>query len=199
MEDTVYNKNRVLIFGNGDLALELVSFANFNTLETTLISKSDESDLDYSRIDKSSKILLAYSDPQIKLRIGNKLDQHKLSVSSFIHDSVIVGLNVKLGKGVIIFPNSIISNNAFIGDYCFINCSCNIGHHAIIGECSSVMSNSSISGHCEIGAYNYIGTNVIFIPNIKTLKNIMIGVGSVVIKDLKKEGTYFGVPVKKIV
>ena len=60
------------------------------------------------------------------------------------------------------------------------------------------MSNSSISGHCEIGNYNYIGTNANLIPNIKTEKNITIGVGSVVIKNLKKEGTYFGVPAIKI-
>ena len=55
-----------------------------------------------------------------------------------------------------------------------------------IGEFSSIMSNTSISGHCEIGSQNYIGTNANLIPNIKTEKNITIGVGSVVLKKSKK-------------
>ena len=199
MEDIVYSKNRIIIFGDGDLALELISFGKFNNSETSLISKLDESNLDYSKIDKSSRILLAYSDPKIKSRISKKIEENKLNVSSFIHDSVLVGLNTTFGKGVLVFPYSIISNNSFIGDYCFINCSCNIGHHVKIGEFSSIMSNTSISGHCEIGSQNYIGTNANLIPNIKTEKNNTIGVGSVVLKNLKKEGTYFGVPAKKII
>ena len=69
MEDTEYNKNRIIIFGNGDLASELMSFARFDISKTSLISKLDESNLDYSKIDKSSKIYLAYSDPKLKLKI----------------------------------------------------------------------------------------------------------------------------------
>jgi sugar O-acyltransferase (sialic acid O-acetyltransferase NeuD family) len=198
MEDIAYSKNRIIIFGDGDLAKELISFGKFNNSEISLISKLDESNLDYSKIDKSSRIFLAYSNPKVKSKIAEKLETNNLLASSFIHNSVLIGSNANLGKGVIIFPYTIISNNSSIGDFSFINCSCNIGHHSKIGKFSSIMSNSSISGHCEIGNHNYIGTNANLIPNIKTKKNITIGAGSVVLKNLKKEGTYFGVPAKKI-
>ena len=100
----MYNKNRIIIFGNGDLASELMSFARFDISKTSLISKLDESNLDYSKIDKSSKIYLAYSDPKLKLKILNNLKENNLVVSSFVHETVLIGLNVHLGKGVIIFP-----------------------------------------------------------------------------------------------
>lgn len=196
MEDIAYNR---IIFGNGDLANELMSFANFSEESTRCISKENFDSLEFSTIPKETEIYIAYSDPKLKKKAEEKLTSNKLEPSSFIHESCLIGRNVKIGKGVILFPNTIISNNTTIEDYVFVNCSCNVGHHCELGKYSSLMSNSCISGHCSIGESNYLGTSAVLIPGIKTPKEIKIGVCSVLMKSPKLPGgSYHGNPAKKI-
>ena len=196
MEDIAYHR---IIFGNGDLANELISFANFNEEKTRCISKEDFNSFDFRTIHQETQIFIAYSDPVLKKKAQKLLISHNLEPSSFIHETCIIGRNVNIGKGVIIFPNTIISNNTTIEDFVLINCSCNIGHHCELGKYSSLMSNTCISGNCIIGESNYFGTSAVLIPGIKTPENIRLGVSSVLIKSPKISGvSYHGNPAKRI-
>ena len=196
MEDIVYNR---IVFGNGDLANELISFANFTEKHTRFISKEDFDSFDFSTIPQESQIFIAYSDPVLKKKAEEILISNHLQPSSFIHESCIIGRKVKIGNGVIIFPNTIISNNTTIEDFVFINCSCNVGHHCELGKYSSLMSNTCISGHCVIGESNYFSTSAILIPGIETPENTRLGVGSVLMKSPKiSNGSYHGNPARKI-
>lgn len=196
MKNITYKR---FIFGNGDLAKELMSFANFSEESTRCISKEDFNSFDFSTIPQNSEIYIAYSDPNLKKQAEQILIQNNREPNSFIHESCLIGRNVSIGKGVIIFPKTIISNNTSVEDYVFVNCSCNVGHHCELGKYSSIMSNTCISGHCCIGESNYFGTSAILIPRIETPKNIRLGVGSVLIKSPKIQGgSYHGNPAKKI-
>lgn len=55
-----------------------------------------------------------------------------------------------------------------------------------------------MSGSVYIGEETWIGAGVIVSNNIKICNNCMIGAGAVVIDDIAEQGTYVGVPAKKI-
>ena len=68
----------------------------------------------------------------------------------------------------------------------------------VIGDYCSIMTNVNLGGHCIIDEGVFIGTAASLIPKVKVNSNIIIGLASVVIKNLIKKGSYFGNPAKLI-
>jgi len=187
------------ILGSGDLCKEFISFAKFTPSEVKIYSKSQiyEDDLKLS-IAQNDKLFIAISDPTKRKRVFDHVSNIGLTPDTYIHPSVIIGQRTKIGIGCIIQPNVIISNDIVIKDSVFINCNTNIGHNVVIGNYSSLMVNISIGGHCQIGDNVLIGSGANLRPNIKVFSGTTIGIGSVVIRDILKGGSYFGNPAKLI-
>ena len=61
-----------------------------------------------------------------------------------------------------------------------------------------MMPGSIISGDVIIGDRVYLGTNSTIIEKISVCSDVVIGANSVVVKDINENGTYVGVPSKKI-
>ena len=57
-----------------------------------------------------------------------------------------------------------------------------------------MMPGSIISGNCKLGNKIYIGTNTSIREKLTICDNIVIGLGSSVVKNINKSGTYVGSP-----
>ena len=51
----------------------------------------------------------------------------------------------------------------------------------------------------HIGLKTWIGAGAIVLNNLSICDNCIVGAGAVVIKDLEEEGTYIGVPAKRLI
>jgi len=91
-----------------------------------------------------------------------------------------------------IFKSTIIRKNAQIF------AKVNIGHNCDIGESTIICPGSMIAGGTKIGKNCYIWQGVITKSNITICDNVIIGAGSLVLKDITKSGVYFGRPVKYV-
>ena len=190
---------KILIIGNGDLAREFISFSNFESNDYAICDRVEDLNIDLSLLRKYFReIYIPISDSLIRQKVFKLLKSNNITVDTYIHPSVIIGKNTLIGDGCIIQPNVLISNDVTIKDSVFINNCSNIGHDSIINDFCSIMANVSLGGYCELDNSVYIGTGAILIPKAKVNKNIKIGLGAVVIKSLKKEGSYFGNPAKLI-
>lgn len=193
------SKNKIHIFGVGDLSREFASFANFDDNDITYYSKEDDLTLDINAlINEENKVYLAITDSKARNKLFNTFIENGLIPDTYIHPTVIIGKRTSIGVGCIIEPNVIISNDVVIEDSVFINCNTNIGHNSKIGKYSSIMASVTIGGHCSISNLVYIGSGAILLPKVTIASNLLIGAGSVVIKSLKKQGSYFGNPAKLI-
>lgn len=137
--------------------------------------------------------LMCIANPVSKRKIAEAIC-HKVEFITYLSNHAIVGKYAKIGKGSVICPNTIVSTNATIEDYTTINCGCIIGHDCAVGEYSSIMPHVDLGGHVKIGRNNFLGTKTTVIPSRKIADNITIGAASVVVRNLTKEGTYFGNP-----
>ena len=193
------SKNKIHIFGTGDLSKEFASFANFDDDFTTFYSKEDDLTLDINAlINEENKVYIAITDSKARNKLFNTFIENGLIPDTYIHPTVIIGKRTSIGVGCIIEPNVIISNDVVIEDSVFINCNTNIGHNSKIGKYSSIMASVTVGGHCSISNLVYIGSGAILMPKVTIASNLLIGAGSVVIKSLKKQGSYFGNPAKRI-
>ena len=58
------------------------------------------------------------------------------------------------------------------------------------------MASVDLGGNVNIGEEVFIGTKATIVPGKSIASNIIIGAGSLVIRNLKKVGSYFGNPAK---
>jgi UDP-3-O-[3-hydroxymyristoyl] glucosamine N-acyltransferase LpxD len=70
----------------------------------------------------------------------------------------------------------------------------NIGHNCDIGESTIICPGSLIAGGTKIGKNCYIWQGVITRSNINICDNVIVGAGSIVLKDIKIPGVYVGSP-----
>ncbi len=74
----------------------------------------------------------------------------------------------------------------------------NIGHNCDIGEGTIVCPGTTLAGSTTVGKNCYIWQGVLTRSNVSICDNVIIGAGSIVLKDIYEPGVYFGSPVKYI-
>lgn len=144
------------------------------------------------------RLVLSILDPNMKKKIVKSLSQRGAKFYKLIHPSSILGTNVKIGKGCVICPNCILTNDIKIGDFVFINTNSTIGHDTIIGDFTSINGNVDITGEVKIGKECLFGVGAKVIPGRTIGDNVVIGAGSVVIRNFGSNFTIFGNPAKKV-
>lgn len=123
----------------------------------------------------------------MKLEItGGKRGRQEIKGRLVIEDNVDVGANCVLNLGW--EGDTIIREGVFIGHLS------SIGHDAIIGKHTSISAHVCICGHVEIGEWCYIAPQTVIKPYVKIGDFTMIGMGSVVTRDIPKGVIAFGSP-----
>ena len=119
-------------------------------------------------------------------------------VSTISKNSTIGSFGNEIGIGSNLMQNIVLTNDIYIGKGVIINQLSSIGHDVIIKDFCEICPNVSISGNCEIGEYSFIGTGAIILPKVKIGKNVVVGAGAVVSKDLPDNCVAVGIPAKII-
>lgn len=109
---------------------------------------------------------------------------------------VIIGDNVEIGSNTCIdrgaLSDTVIESHAKIDNLCHIAHNVHIGNNAVIVACSE------ISGSCVLGDDVWTGPNVSIRDQRKVGKESLVGMGSVVVKDIPEGEVWAGNPAKKM-
>ena len=108
--------------------------------------------------------------------------------------SIIGKFDNRIGSGVNIMTQVVITSSVSVGDGVLLNLNVTIGHDSVIGDFVEICPNANISGHCHIGSYSFIGTNAIILPKICLGTNVIVGAGAVVTKDVPDNSMVVGAP-----
>ena len=109
---------------------------------------------------------------------------------------------VDIGDDVLIGPCCVINrgtiDNTVIKTGCKIDAQCLVSHNAYLGENSALVGGAKIYGSVKTGENLYIASAMI--KNQLTVgNNVVIGMGSVVLKDVEDNVTVVGIPAKPLV
>lgn len=156
----------------------------------------------------NQNVAIAVGAPHIRKKIVNNLIKkfHNINFVNLIHPTSISMMgfsyfnenHVRLGIGNIVSANCIITSNIEFKNFCQLNLSTTIGHDTNLGNFFTTAPGVHISGNNNISDEVYFGTNSSSIEKINITNNVIIGAGACVTKDILEEGTYVGVPAKKI-
>lgn len=140
----------------------------------------------------------ALAFPGVKKKVVEMLQEKGAEFVTLIHPSAMLHTYCTIGKGVVITPNSVISANASVGDFASILGS-SVAHDASVGDWSTLSGKCALNGHVQCGKMVYMGCGVLVAPSKKIGDGATVGIGSVVISNVKAGTTVFGNPAKKMV
>jgi sugar O-acyltransferase (sialic acid O-acetyltransferase NeuD family) len=118
--------------------------------------------------------------------------------ASYVSSRAFVWRNACIGQNCFVFENNVIQYHVHVADNVVLWSGNHVGHRTVIRENCFVTSHAVISGYCDIGANSFIGVNACFADHVKVGPDCIVGMGSVVVKDLEPGRVYVGNPAKPL-
>ncbi len=119
-----------------------------------------------------------------------------------IGDGVFIGPFVEIQKNVLIGARTKIQSHAFVCELVHLGEDCFIGHgvmfiNDLFVNGGPACGDRSLWKSTLIGSHVSIGSNATILP-VNICDNVVIGAGSVVLRDITESGIYAGNPARKI-
>ena len=133
-----------------------------------------------------------------RINIFDKLNTASARLATVISPKASVSRYATIGAGTIVMHHVNVSADVQVGMNCILNTGCDVEHESTIGNHTHVSTFAVVNGACTVGDEVFIGSNATLNNQVNVANNIIIGSGSVVRKDLKRFGTYFGDPARII-
>ncbi|MDY4789568.1 MAG: acetyltransferase [Bacteroidales bacterium] len=138
----------------------------------------------------------AIGNTMIRKKCVNQILEKGGEFINIISPSAYVSPMAKLGIGIGIKFNSVISPDAEIGDFTFIQSGSVIGHDVRIGSFCQINAISFFAGCCVVEDNVCINAGARLVQNVKIGKGATVGIGSIVLRNVKPNTTVFGMPAK---
>lgn len=143
-------------------------------------------------------VFIAIGNPFVRGRLLERLEEVQRVMPVLVHPNAVVAGDVKLGAGTVVAAGAVINPGSRIGKGCIINTCSSVDHDCVINDYVHIAVGAHVAGTVHIGHHTWIGAGATVSNNIDICASCMIGAGSVVCKSIVEEGTYVGVPVRKI-
>ncbi len=136
---------------------------------------------------------------RVRTRVYRKCKELGYTLASYISSRAFVWHNVKIGENTFIFEDNTIQFRATIGNNVVLWSGNHIGHGSVIEDNCWLTSHDVISGFCHVGRNCFLGVNVTVGDRVTIAEDVVVGAGSVTVKDLPEKGrVYIGSPAKPI-
>ncbi|MFZ2282375.1 MAG: acetyltransferase [Lutibacter sp.] len=146
-----------------------------------------------------NRFTIGIGNPILRKQLYDKFITIGGEFTSVISPLAIIGsYDVKIGVGSNVLSGAVFSNSSTIGKGCIIYYNSIITHDCIIGDFVEISPAVTLLGRCKIGSYSQIGANATILPDITIGKNVIIGAGSIVTKDIPENCVVVGVPARII-
>ena len=141
-------------------------------------------------------VVVGIGEPMIRKEKFEQLKKDGIATPTLIHPSVHIPESTEVGEGVIINTGCSISCNVTIEDYVFIQPLAVIGHDVFLSYGCLISSFVVVSGYTKVGAFTFIGISTALKEKVSIGDYSIIGMGSVVYRDIPDEVIALGNPAK---
>lgn len=144
----------------------------------------------------TAEIVIALGEPKDKITLYKRVGDAGFNFANIIHKSAWVSPTATIGKGVTLRAGTIIGADAYIGNNVEILEYSHIGHDVIINDHCQISGFVILGGHSKVGEGTYIGMSVPVKEHAEIGKHSVVGMGSVVMRDIPDHVIALGNPAR---
>lgn len=154
---------------------------------------------DLLKSEKGTAVVCAIGAAAVREKLVKKIRKNPVfTFPNLVDPSVQMSKRIDLGEGNLICAGNILTVNISIADFCIINLDCTFGHDIKMDSFVTVYPGVHISGCVCVGTCSELGTGSQIIQGKQIGKHVIVGAGSVVVKDIPDDCTAVGNPCNPI-
>lgn len=143
--------------------------------------------------------IVAIGNNKVRRNIMTDINERGGVTPTLIHPTAYISPSAQIGKGVYIQMGAVIWTKVILSDFVIISPNTVIAHHTKLGIASMVSTMCTVGASVEVGDYTFCGIGSIIITGVKTVgKNVYLGAGATVTKDVGDNVLLVGTPAKVI-
>jgi len=208
--ENVKGMQDLLILGTGDHALEMVEIVDrinrvaptwnllgLITADRTLVGQ----ELNGSRVIGQPDDLAHYPNAGLVPSWADMKSMGDLPLDHFISlvdPSTFISRTARVGRGCVFYPHCFVGLNAVVEDLVFCMTGSVINHDNRIGTFTALTTGVQLAGYVTIEPECYLGQSSTIRQYLKIGRHSLIGMGSVVVKDVPPESVMAGNPARWI-
>lgn len=177
--------NEILFIDDGD---------NLHNPRNILLIKFEELERNFDNEDM--EICIAIGEPMIRKSLFEKLVDKDMKIATLIHPNIDIPSSTTVGSGTIINKFASITCDIVIGENVYVHPMACIGHDSIIGNHAIISSFVDVAGNCEVGECAFLAINVIMKQGTFIGANSIVGLASVVHRNIKEGVIALGNPAR---
>ncbi|WP_434049420.1 acetyltransferase [Marinobacter salarius] len=151
-----------------------------------------------TNLDKYDGVVVGIGDNRIRSQKLQQLGAAGANIVSVIHPSAAISPYVKLGVGSVVFANSVINADAMVGPGAIINTGSVIEHDCRLGKCVHLSPNATLAGGAVLGRLVWVGANACVKQQVSIGDEAVVGMGSVVLRNVIAGMVVAGNPAKPL-
>jgi len=144
------------------------------------------------------QVIVAFSNSHGRLDAAQCALSYAFSLATLIHPSAVISQYACVEQGTIIMPGVIVNAGAIIGGNCILNTAASIDHECRIGDGVHIGPGARLSGLVTVGNASWIGIGCVIRESIHIGTDVLLGAGSLVLKDIPDGVVAYGSPAKVI-
>jgi len=123
-------------------------------------------------------------NPEIRIRIFKKLKDLCAKLPVIISPLAYVSRHAQIDEGSIVMHHALVNAGAHVGKNCIINTKALVEHDAVIGDHCHIATSAVINGGVTVGSGTFFGSKSVSKEYIEIGKNVVIGCGKKIIKNI---------------
>ena len=135
-------------------------------------------------------VMVCIGDSQTRKSVVSRLPTG-IQYFSFIHPTAVIQPSDQIiGQGTFIGPFCSVISTKRLGSHSILVRASHIGHDCETGDYLSMMPGSILSGNVGVGECVYLGAQSCVKQNVTITHNVVVGMGTIVIRDIENAGVY---------
>lgn len=149
-------------------------------------------------VDKAEFVITVgfIKNPAIRIKLYNKIKDAGGKLATVIASTAYVSKYAEIGEGTVVLHQAFVNAGSKVGKNVILNTMTDVDHDAAIGDFTHLSAGVLVAGEAKVGDRCFCGIGSTIQHTRIVTSDVILGAGTLVVKDISEPGVYIGSPAK---